>query len=51
MGSGYSRKVLRIDGSNEFILEKLRDFCKKYNIAIKYAILYIHQINCLAKKE
>lgn len=38
-------QTLRADGGGEFISAKLRNFCKKRGIAIKYAALYMHKEN------
>lgn len=43
-------KLLQTDGKRKFISKKLRFFYKKRNIAIRYATLYIHEKNGLAKQ-
>lgn len=48
--SGCSMKVLRADGGGEFISKKLRLFCEKRGIAIKYAAPYVHEENGLAER-
>lgn len=47
--SGCSMKMLRADGGGEFISTKLRLFCEKRGIAIKYAAPYVHEENGLAE--
>ena len=42
-------KALRADGGGEFISVKLRTFCKKRGITIKYVAPYIYKENGLAK--
>lgn len=49
--SGYSMQALRADGGGELISTKLRLFCEKRCIAIKYAAPYVHEENGLAKRE
>lgn len=48
--SGCSMKMLRADGGGEFISTKLRLFCEKRGIAIKYAAPYVHKENRLAER-
>lgn len=48
--SGCPMKVLRADGGGEFISVKLRLFCEKQGIAIKYAAPYVHEENGLAER-
>ena len=48
--SSCSMKALRADGRGEFIFIKLRTFCEKRGITIKYAAQYIHEENRLAKR-
>lgn len=48
--SGYSIKMLRVDNGSEFISAKLRLFCKKRGISIKYTVPYIHKKNRLAEQ-
>lgn len=43
-------KALQVDGGGEFIPAKLRSFCKKQNIVIKYTAPYIYKENELAKQ-
>ena len=43
-------KILRADGGRGFILHKLRTFCEKRGITIKYIALYMHKENELAKQ-
>lgn len=43
-------KVLRADGGGEFISIKLRMFCEKKGIAIKYTAPYVHKENGLAEQ-
>lgn len=42
--------ILRADGGREFISIKLRLFCKKQGLVIKYAALYMHKKNGLVKQ-
>lgn len=42
-------KMVRVDRDREFILTKLRLFCKKQSIVIKYITPYIYTKNNLAK--
>lgn len=46
-----SIKALYIDRREEFIFAKLKNFCKKKDIKIKYVALYIYKENCIAKRE
>lgn len=46
-----SIKVLQADDGREFISTKLKSFCKKRGIVIRYAALYIHKKNGLAKRR
>ena len=48
--SGCSLQTLRADGGGEFISAKLRNFCKKRGIVIKYAAPYMHEENGLAER-
>ena len=48
--SNCSMKVLRADGGGEFISAKLRTFCERRGIAIKYAAPYMHEENGLAER-
>ncbi len=43
-------KILRVDGGEEFISVKLRLFCEKRGITIRYAAPYIHEGNGLAER-
>ncbi len=43
-------KTLRADGGCEFISIKLRVFCEKRRIALKYAASYMHEENGLAER-
>lgn len=43
-------KTLRADGGGEFISVRLRLFCKKRGIAIRYAAPYVHEENGLAER-
>lgn len=43
-------KALCADGGGEFISIKLRSFCEKKSIALKYAALYMYEENGLAKR-
>lgn len=45
-----SMKVLRADGGGEFISAKLKDFCDKKGITIKYAAPYMHEENGIAER-
>lgn len=45
-----SMKVLRADGGGEFISAKLKDFCDKKGITIKYAAPYMHEKNGIAEQ-
>ena len=42
-------KALCTNGRGEFISTKLKNFCDKKGIAIKYITLYMHQKNKVAK--
>lgn len=44
-------KVLWADGGGEFILAKLKLFCNKRDIIIRYAMSYIHEKNGLAEQR
>lgn len=44
-------KVLWADGKRKFISTKLKEFCKKQGINIKYIIPYLYKENSLAKCE
>ncbi len=48
--SGYSMNLLRADDGGEFISKKLRSFCEKRGIAIRYAAPYVHKENGLAER-
>lgn len=43
-------KVLQADSRKEFIFVKLRNFCKKREITIKYMAPYMHEKNEFAKQ-
>ncbi len=43
-------KVLRADGGGEFISAKLKPFCEKRGIVIRYAAPYVHEENGLAER-
>lgn len=43
-------KILRADGGREFISIKLRLFCEKRGIVIKYLIPYVHEENGLVER-
>lgn len=45
-----SMKVLRADGGGKFISAKLKDFCDKRGITIKYAAPYMHEENGIAER-
>lgn len=45
-----SMKALCADGGGEFILTKLKDFCEKKGITIKYAAPYMHEENGVAEQ-
>ena len=47
--SGCSMKILRTDGRGELISHKLRTFCEKRGILIKYVAPYVHKENRLAE--
>lgn len=44
-------KALHVDRKEEFISAKLKDFCNKKSIKIKYATLYIPKKNSIVEKE
>lgn len=48
--SSCSMKILQADGWGEFISIKLKSFCEKRGIVIKYATLYVHKENGLPKE-
>lgn len=48
--SGCKMKALRADGGGEFISTKLKEFCEKQGINIKYATPYLHEENGLAER-
>ncbi len=48
--SGCSMKLLRADGGGEFISKKLRSFCEKQGIVIRYAAPYVHEENGLTER-
>ncbi len=48
--SSCSMKVLRADGGGEFISIKLKSFCEKRGIVIKYAAPYVHEENRFAER-
>lgn len=48
--SGNSMKALRADGGGEFISARLKDFCEKKGITIKYATPYMHEENGIAER-
>lgn len=43
--SGFSIKILKMDGGGEFILYKLQMFYEKRGILIKYVFLYVYKEN------
>lgn len=43
-------KVFRTDNGEEFISVKLKDFCNKKRIIIKYTVPYIHKENGIAER-
>lgn len=43
-------KALRADGGREFVFIKLRNFCEKRGIIIKYTAPYVHEENGLAER-
>ena len=45
-----SMKALRADGGGEFISTKLKDFCEKKGITIKYAAPYMYEENGVAER-
>lgn len=38
-------KILQIDSRRKFIFDKLRSFCKKRDITIRYVAPYIYEKN------
>lgn len=44
-------KALYINKKREFILTKLKIFCKKKNIIIKYVLLYIYNENDIINRK
>ena len=48
--SNCSMKVLQTDGGGESILARLKSFCKKQDIIIRYAASYVHKENRLAEQ-
>lgn len=44
-------KALCTDREKEFILTKVKDFCKKKDIIIKYTALYIYKENGVAEQK
>ncbi len=48
--SRCSMKLLQADGRGEFIFKKLRSFCKKRGIAIRYVAPYVHEKNRLIEQ-
>lgn len=42
-------KILQVDNERKYISGKLKSFCKKQGITIKYAALYIYEENKLVK--
>ena len=48
--SDCSMKVRQVDGGREFISAKLKSFCKKRDIVIRYAAPYMHEENELTKR-
>lgn len=49
--SSQLMKTLCVDRGEEFISIKLKDFCNKKGIALKYMIYYIYKENCLAERK
>lgn len=49
--SKCSLQIFWADGGREFISAKLKNFCEKRGIAIKYAAPYMHKENGLAERE
>lgn len=49
--SDCSIKVLQADGGRKFISAKLKFFCEKQGIVIKYAAPYMYKKNVLAERE
>lgn len=49
--SGQSIKALCANSGENFISIKLRDFCEKIGITLKYIIFYIHEKNDLAERN
>lgn len=45
-----SMKVLCADDGGKFISAKLKDFCDKRGITIKYAVPYMHEENVIAER-
>lgn len=43
-------KALRADGGGEFISAKLKDFCNKRGITIRYAASYMHEENGITER-
>lgn len=44
-------KALHADGGEEFISAKLKDFCEKKSITIKYVASYIHEENSIVERR
>lgn len=44
-------EILKVDKNGKFNLIKLQIFHKKKDLAIKYAVLYIHKENRLVQKK
>lgn len=44
-------KIFCANGGGEFIFAKLKDFCDRKRIKIKYAILYISEENGVTEQE
>ena len=44
-------KVFHIDSSEKFISVKLKDFCNKKSIKIKYVALYIYKENGIVERR
>lgn len=49
--SNYIIKAFYTDGEEEFIFIKLKSFCEKRNITLKYIIPYIHKKMALQKEN
>ena len=49
--SGCKMKTLQANRGGKFILTKLKKFCKKQRIIIKYATPYLHRENGLAESR